>query len=119
MMDHTTGEKLRKQHVVVVSGATGFVGRWMVAELLKNGGRTVVGTFQPGESEAELRAALASQVSPNNLVRLRLVPADLHADGGWSDAMAGASALIHTAAAVPAGEPDDRADFITREVAGL
>ena len=104
---------------VVVTGATGFVGRWIVASLLESGGRAIVGTFRPGEAETELLADLRSHIPAVDLSRLRLVPADLHSDEDWSAAMVGATALIHTAAAVPSGEPKDREDFITQEVAGL
>lgn len=107
------------KQAVVVTGATGFVGRWILVALLEGGGRTVVGTFRPGESDAEALRALRGQVSPTALSRLRLVPADLHANHDWSTVMAGATALIHTAAAVPDGEPKDREAFIAREVHGV
>ena len=110
---------MEKKQTVVVTGATGFVGRWIVVALLESGGRTVVGNFRPGESDAELHGALEGHVSPAALSRLRLVPADLHANEDWSAVMAGATALIHTAATVPSGEPKDRKGFITREVAGV
>ena len=103
---------------VVVTGATGFVGRWIVAALLESG-RTVVGTFRPDESDAELLRALGGKVAPAELSGLRLVPCDLHSDDNWSAVMGGSTALIHTAAAVPSGEPKDREGFITREVAGV
>jgi len=110
---------MEKEQTVVVTGATGFIGRWIVIELLKNEGRTVVGSFRPDESDAEFRDALEGHVSPAALSRLRLVPADLHADEDWSAVMAGATALVHTAAVVPGSEPKDREGFITREVAGI
>jgi dihydroflavonol-4-reductase len=103
---------------VVITGATGFVGRWIVAALLQSG-RAVVGTFRPGEPDAELHRVLERRVSPADLARLRLVSADIHRDDGWATVMTGATALIHTAAAVPASEPKDREDFIAREVGGV
>jgi len=102
----------------VVTGATGFVGRWIVAVLLHSG-RTVVGTYRPGESDEELLRALNGIVSHADLSRLRLLPADLHSDTGWSEVMGGATALIHTAAAVPLREPKDRETFIAQELAGV
>lgn len=110
---------MEENQTVVLTGATGFVGRWILVALLKSEGRTVVGNFRPGESEAELYGALEGHLSPTALSRLRMVPADLHADEDWSAVMSGATALIHTAAAVPSGEPKDREGFITREVAGI
>ena len=110
---------MEKKQTVVVTGATGFVGRWIVVALLESEGRTVVGNYLPGESATELLSAFEGHVSPAALARLRLIPADLHANDDWSAVMAGATALIHTAAAVPSGEPKDRAGFITREVAGV
>jgi dihydroflavonol-4-reductase len=103
---------------LTVTGAAGFVGRWVVATALERGW-SVVGTHHPSESPDELRLALAAQASVENLDRLRLMPADLFVDGGWAEALEGASALIHTAAAVPTEEPKDREAFITREVGGL
>jgi dihydroflavonol-4-reductase len=109
---------METKQMVVITGATGFIGRWIVAALLESG-RTVVGTFRPGEPDAELHRALGRRVSLSDLARLRLVPADLHTDDGWSAVMAGATGLIHTAAAVPRGEPEDREGFIAREVGGV
>jgi dihydroflavonol-4-reductase len=107
------------KQTVVVTGASGFVGRWILARLLEHGGRNVVGTYRPGESVEDLPDALERRVSSADLSQLQLVPADLHSNDDWSIVMAGAISLIHTAAAVPSVEPKNREEFITREVAGV
>jgi dihydroflavonol-4-reductase len=110
---------MERKQTFVVTGASGFVGRWILVRLLECGGRNVVGTFRPGESVEDLPDALESRLSSAVLPQLQLVPADLHSNDDWSTVMAGAISLIHTAAAVPSVEPKDREGFITREVAGV
>ena len=110
---------MERVQTVVVTGASGFVGRWIVVRILERGGRTVIGTYRPGESLAELHGALEGLISPAALSQLQMVPAELHSHDDWPEVLAGAISLVHTAAAVPSSEPKDREEFITREVAGV
>jgi dihydroflavonol-4-reductase len=103
---------------IAVTGATGFIGRWVVVNALR-GGHRVVGSYHPAEAESDVLAPFRPVLSSTELDRLKTVAADLHDDGGWPEVFADAHAVIHTAAAVPTGEPEDRDGFIAKEIAGL
>jgi dihydroflavonol-4-reductase len=90
--------------LVLVTGATGFVGKWTVIELLK-AGYPVRGTIRSLSRDAEVRAGVATQTGVEALSRLELVEADLLDDKGWADAMRGVTAVMHVATAIRADEP--------------
>lgn len=79
---------------VLVTGGTGYVGGWTIVELLKRGHR-VRATVRSLGKEAALRQAIASQVDAGS--RLEVVAADLDADAGWPEAMAGCRYVLHIA----------------------
>lgn len=79
---------------VLVTGGTGFVGGWAIVELLK-AGHTVRATVRSLAREPALRAAVATQVQAGD--RLGLVAADLTADAGWPQAVAGCDYVLHIA----------------------
>ena len=71
---------------VLVTGGTGYVAGWCIAELLQRGytDRTTVRSL--GKEEG-VRSATATVVDPGD--RLSFVVADLTSDDGWDEAMAG------------------------------
>jgi dihydroflavonol-4-reductase len=91
---------------VLVTGATGFVGKWTVIEALR-AGYTVRGTVR-GEGRADsVRKAVAAQLGDNAAERLDFAVTDLMSDAGWGEALTGIDAVMHVAAAVRADEPKD------------
>ncbi len=91
---------------VLVTGATGFVGKWTVIEALR-AGYTVRGTVR-GEGRADsVRRAVAAQLGEGATERLDFAVTDLMSDAGWDVALAGMDAVMHVAAAVRADEPKD------------
>jgi len=92
---------------VLVTGGTGFVGGWAIVELLRQGWdvRTTVRSLA---REPALRAAIHRQVDPGE--RLQVVAADLNADTGWAEAVAGCAYVLHIAS--PMGENVDEATMI-------
>jgi dihydroflavonol-4-reductase len=103
--------------LVLVTGASGFVGKWTVIELLRAGHR-VRGTLRsPGKAEG-VRATAARLAGENAASRLELVTCDLMADAGWAEAMQGATAVMHVAAQVLAEEPKDAAVVVGPAVEG-
>jgi len=79
---------------VLVTGGTGYVAGWCVAELLKRGYtvRTTVRSTAKGE---QVRSAVATEVDPGD--RLGFAIADLTSDDGWAEAMAGVDHVLHVA----------------------
>lgn len=97
---------MAEKGLVLVTGATGFVGKWTVIELLK-AGYPVRGTIRSLARDAEVRTGVATQTGEAALSRLELVAADLLDDAGWAEAMQGVSTVMHIATAIRADEPKD------------
>ncbi|MBB93083.1 MAG: dihydrokaempferol 4-reductase [Rhodobacteraceae bacterium] len=106
------------QHTVLVTGATGYIARHIVQQLL-DGGHSVVGSVRSLGSEPELRTAIrAALTDPAAIERLRLVELNLNEDPGWDAAMEGIDVLMHTASPVPDGRVKMDETFITTAIGG-
>ncbi len=103
--------------LILVTGATGFVGKWTVIRLLQ-AGYPVRGTIRSLQRADEVRAGVATQTGEEALSRLELVEADLLDDKGWSEAMRGVAAVMHVAAAIRGDEPKDQSLVIRPAVEG-
>lgn len=105
--------------LITVTGAGGYIARHVVLRLL-NGGYRVRGTIRSQARAAEIVAALKPHLDdPSGLEeRLSFTVLDLERDAGWADAMAGASALLHTASPFPFGDPNNPDDLIRPAVEG-
>jgi len=79
---------------VVVTGASGYIGSWIV-RLLLEAGHTVHATVRNPDKPAGLEHLHA--LSDRHPGRLRLFRADLLDDGSFDEAMAGAQLVMHTA----------------------
>jgi nucleoside-diphosphate-sugar epimerase len=103
---------------VLVTGATGYIAKHLVLQLL-NGGYSVVGSTRSTKREEELRAALAPHLNDMAaLERLRVIELDLNSDDGWAEAMQGVDVLMHTASPFPLEMPDDEQEIIQPAVNG-
>lgn len=103
---------------VLVTGATGFIAKHIVAGLL-NRGHSVVGSARSLDRDAEIRAAVGSELTdPAALDRYRTVALDLSSDDGWAEAMEGVEAVLHTASPFPLAQPKDPQDVIKPAVDG-
>lgn len=97
---------------VLVTGATGYIARHVVAQLL-DAGHTVRGTARSTNSLAQLKADLAPHLAdPATVDRFTLVAADLTADAGWVEAVAGCQFVHHVASPIPSAPPKDPNDLI-------
>ncbi|MCE8006767.1 NAD-dependent epimerase/dehydratase family protein [Aestuariivita sp.] len=103
---------------VLVTGATGYIAKHLVLQLLEAGHR-VVGSARSAERESELRDALTPHLADSALLgNLRVVPLDLTKDDGWAEAMDGVDVLMHTASPFPISQPRDEDDLIRPAVDG-
>jgi dihydroflavonol-4-reductase len=94
---------------VLVTGGTGFVASWCIAELLERG-YDVRTTVRSLGKEPQVRAAAAVSGDPGD--RLSVVEADLTADAGWDAATAGVDYVLHVAQPMGEGNPADPDELI-------
>jgi nucleoside-diphosphate-sugar epimerase len=95
---------------VLVTGGTGFLGGWCVAELLRRG-HDVRTTVRDVAREPAVRATVErADVDAGD--RLSVVAADLGADAGWAEAVAGCGGVLHVASPFPPEQPKDPDELI-------
>jgi nucleoside-diphosphate-sugar epimerase len=92
---------------VLVTGGSGFIGSYAIRRLLAEG-HDVRSTLRSLHREAEVRALLGAAGEE----RLRFVAADLTADAGWAEAVAGCDYVLHIASPFPAGIPKHEDELI-------
>jgi nucleoside-diphosphate-sugar epimerase len=95
---------------VLVTGGTGFVAGWCIAQLLERG-REVRTTVRDLAREQDVRNAVAAAgVDPGT--RLAVMAADLKSDDGWGEAVAGCRYVLHVASPFPPVQPKDPDELI-------
>ncbi len=99
---------------ILITGISGFIAKHCALELLAHG-YAVRGTVRSLAKGDEVRATLAKHC---DTAKLTFVQADLLADNGWAQAMAGAGGVLHVASPFPAGEPKDPDELIRPAVDG-
>ncbi len=85
---------------VLVTGGSGYIAGFCIAQLLAEGWQ-VRATLRSLGKEAAVRAALAAVIPPD--AKLTFVAADLNADAGWAEAVAGCAIVLHVASPLPTG----------------
>ncbi len=83
--------------LVLVTGGSGYVASFCIAQLLHDGWR-VRTTLRSLTHEAKVRASLAKTAQPEG--RLGFVVADLMQDAGWAEAVAGCDYVLHVASPI-------------------
>ncbi len=91
--------------VVLVTGASGYLATWLIADLL-NAGTEVRGTLRSLDSEAEVRAAVRRGGADD--AGLELTTASLTSDDGWAQAATGVDGVYHLASPmIQTSDPDE------------
>lgn len=106
-------------NTVLVTGASGFIAKHIVVQLL-DAGYHVRGSVRNIARADEIRAvAKAKCKEPAQLDdRLQFAILDLDEDAGWSKALQGVDALMHTASPFPLEQPKNEDDVIRPAVDG-
>lgn len=94
---------------VLVTGGSGFLGGWCLAELLRRGYR-VRTTVRDLAREPEVRARLGPEVEAGD--RLSVHAANLLGDEGWDEAARGCDYVLHVASPFPPVQPKDPDELI-------
>jgi dihydroflavonol-4-reductase len=103
--------------LVLVTGGSGFIASHCILQLLQSGYR-VRTTLRSLRRESEVRAMLKQGgAEPGD--RLDFVSADLSADTGWDEAVAGCTYVLHGASPTPSGSQTLEEDWIRPAVEGV
>jgi dihydroflavonol-4-reductase len=103
--------------LILVTGASGFVGKWCVVKLLEKGYR-VRGTIRSEAKAKQVRETVGALVGAGAMTRLELVQADILDDKGWPEVMAGVDAVMHVATVIRGDEPRDQSLVIRPALEG-
>ena len=95
---------------VLVTGGTGFLGGWCIAQLLEQG-HEVRTTVRDVAKENAVRETIAA-AGVDAGTRLTVLPADLTSDAGWTEAVAGCRYVLHVASPFPPVQPKDPDELI-------
>jgi nucleoside-diphosphate-sugar epimerase len=93
--------------LVLVTGGTGYIGGWCVAELLRRGYR-VRTTVRHRGKEPQVAGAVATAAGPAEAGRVEFAVADLTQDAGWDQAVDGARYVLHVASPLGDAAARDR-----------
>lgn len=96
---------------VLVTGGTGFIGAHCLIQLLADGHETRTTVRDLGR-ESDVRAMLRQGGAGEVGERLALFRADLNADVGWAEAVAGCDYVFHVASPFPSTMPKDENELV-------
>ena len=99
---------------ILVTGASGYVGTQVIAELLRGGQGPVRAVARSATRADGLRAALrrAQGLEDSAGDAVEVVTADLMSDDGWKAAMTGVGEVYHVASPIPPAQPKDPDELI-------
>src|ERR671937_24990 len=94
---------------VLVTGGSGYLAGWCIAELLRRGYRVRTTVRSPAR-EHEVHAAVDSEVDSHH--NLTVHQADLTSDDHWDNVIEGCDYVLHVASPFPPKQPKDPDDLI-------
>ncbi|MGQ0456088.1 MAG: SDR family oxidoreductase [Hyphomicrobium sp.] len=110
---------MAQKETVLVTGASGFIAKHVVRELLDAGYRVRASVRSPSRAKEVTSAVAPHLADPSGLEdRLSFVTLDLDRDEGWREALSGMEALVHTASPFPLVQPSDDQEAIRPAVQG-
>lgn len=95
---------------VLVTGATGFIAKHCIAELLRQGYRVRGTARDPAKSADGVRRAVGR--AGVDAGGIEIVAADLFKDAGWEAAAQGCRYMLHVASPFPITQPKSREELI-------
>jgi nucleoside-diphosphate-sugar epimerase len=95
---------------VLVTGGTGFLGGWCVAQVLEQGYQVRTTVRDLGREQDVRDSVSAAGVDPGS--RLQVLAADLTSDAGWPEAVTGCRYVLHVASPFPPEQPKDPDELI-------
>ncbi|MCB9527987.1 MAG: NAD-dependent epimerase/dehydratase family protein [Myxococcales bacterium] len=104
------------QDLVLVTGATGFIGSHVVAALLDRGHRVRATVRDPNDAARTAHLRRFAEADPG---RLTLVAADLMDPASLEAAVAGSAVVVHTAAVARMAAPDPQRAIVDPSVEGI
>ncbi|KAL4860770.1 hypothetical protein BDV12DRAFT_204707 [Aspergillus spectabilis] len=87
--------------LVLVTGGTGFLAKWVIAQLLQQTYHVRTTIRTPSRKDEVHSSLLAAGISQNQLSCLEIVTADLVTDDGWNVAMKDVEYVQHIASPLP------------------
>lgn len=110
--------QLQSRPLVLVTGGTSFIAKWVIATLLKQDYR-VRTTVRSLSRVPEIHSALSvAGVKQEQISALETVYADLTKDAGWTDAMKDVTYVQHIASPFPSAPPASEDELIIPAVQG-
>ncbi|MEV5837509.1 aldehyde reductase [Nocardia sp. NPDC052112] len=99
---------------VLVTGGSGFLAAYCIAELLAAGFQVRATVRSPGRESAvgDHVAAVRGDTAGTGAERLSFAVADLTGDAGWAEAMQGCDFVLHVASPFPGSAPEDENELI-------
>ena len=95
---------------VLVTGGTGFLAGWCIAQLLARGDEVRTTVRDLNREHAVRETVSAAGIDAGS--RLQVFAADLMSDAGWAEAVAGCRYVLHVASPFPPEQPKDPQELI-------
>ena len=102
-------ESSRKRGLVLVTGGSGYIAGYCIAELV-NDGWSVRTTVRSSAKTKAVRASIADIA--RKAAEIEFVEADLNSDAGWDKAAVGAQYAMHVASPVPVTDPKNDDELV-------
>ena len=105
-----TDKGLKNMSTVLVTGGSGFLAAHVILQLLAAGHQVRTTVRSPAREEDVL--AMLRQGNAPSADRVSFFTADLEADAGWPQAIAGCDYVLHVASPLPSHVPRDENEII-------